>query len=69
MSRSEPTRIWADGAAIFGVRRIAPLESTDAPVVNSQSNPTFLWSQKCAYAFGVAVPVTEKFFHVQTGGL
>ncbi|HEY0048214.1 MAG TPA: hypothetical protein VGB68_02935 [Pyrinomonadaceae bacterium] len=41
---------------IFGVRRISPLEATDAPVVNSQSNPTFLWSQKCSYALGSPCP-------------
>ena len=41
---------------IFGVRRISPLESTDAPVVNSQSNPSFLWSQKCNYALGLPCP-------------
>jgi hypothetical protein len=41
---------------IFGVRRIAPLESTDAPVVNSQSAPQFLWSQKCVYALGSPCP-------------
>ncbi|MDQ3130190.1 MAG: hypothetical protein M3Q99_05450 [Acidobacteriota bacterium] len=41
---------------VFGVRRISPLESTDAPVVNSQSNPDFIWSQKCAYALGAPCP-------------
>lgn len=41
---------------IFGVRRIAPLESTDAPVLNSQSNPSFLWSEKCVYALGSPCP-------------
>lgn len=41
---------------VFGVRQIAPLESTDAPVVNSQSNPTFFWSQKCTYALGSPCP-------------
>jgi len=41
---------------IFGVRRISPLESTDSPVVNSQSSPSFLWSQKCAYAQGSPCP-------------
>ncbi len=41
---------------IFGFRRIAPLESTDQPVVNSQSNPSFLWSQKCTYALGSPCP-------------
>ena len=40
----------------FGVRQIAPLESTDAPVVNSQSNPSFVWSQKCSYALGAPCP-------------
>ncbi len=41
---------------IFGVRQIAPLESTDTPVVNSQSSPSFLWSQKCTYALGSPCP-------------
>ena len=41
---------------IFGGRQISPLESTDAPVVNSQSNPSFLWSQKCTYAQGSPCP-------------
>jgi dienelactone hydrolase len=41
---------------IFGTRRISPLEATDAPVVNSQSSPTFLWSQKCNYALGSPCP-------------
>ncbi len=41
---------------IFGVRQISPLESTDVPVVNSQSNPSFLWSQKCNYAQGSPCP-------------
>jgi Cutinase len=41
---------------IFGTRRISPLEATDAPVVNSQSSPTFLWSQKCTYALGSPCP-------------
>jgi hypothetical protein len=41
---------------IFGVRQISPLESTDSPVVNSQSSPTFLWSQKCTYALGSPCP-------------
>ena len=41
---------------IFRVRQIAPLESTDAPVVNSQSSPSFLWSQKCTYALGSPCP-------------
>lgn len=41
---------------IFGVRQISPLESTDAPVVNSQSSPTFLWSQKCSYSLGAPCP-------------
>lgn len=40
----------------FGVRQIAPLESTDSPVVNSQTSPTFLWSQKCSYALGSPCP-------------
>jgi len=41
---------------IFSVRQISPLEATDAPVVNSQSSPTFLWSQKCNYALGSPCP-------------
>ena len=40
----------------FGLRKISPLESTDVPVVNSQSNPTFLWSAKCSYAQGSPCP-------------
>ncbi len=41
---------------VFALRPIAPLESTDAPVVNSQSSPTFLWNQKCNYAQGSPCP-------------
>jgi hypothetical protein len=41
---------------IFNLRKISPLESTDAPVVNSQSSPSFLWSQKCNYAQGSPCP-------------
>jgi pimeloyl-ACP methyl ester carboxylesterase len=41
---------------VFGLRQISPLESTDVPVVNSQSNPTFLWSAKCTYAQGSPCP-------------
>jgi hypothetical protein len=41
---------------IFGARPISPLESSDAPIVNSQSSPTFLWSQKCSYALGSPCP-------------
>ena len=41
---------------MFGLRRISPLETTDTPVVNSQTNPTFLWSQKCNYAQGLPCP-------------
>ncbi|HSK74622.1 MAG TPA: hypothetical protein VK892_23180 [Pyrinomonadaceae bacterium] len=41
---------------VFGARRISPLESTDVPVLNSQSNPDFLWSQKCFYALGSPCP-------------
>lgn len=37
---------------IFAARKIAPLESYDSPVVNTQSQPDFLWSQKCIYALG-----------------
>jgi Chlorophyllase enzyme len=35
---------------VFGIRKIAPLETTDSPVVNSTSSPTFLWSAKCTFA-------------------
>jgi dienelactone hydrolase len=41
---------------IFGVRPISPLESTDSPVINTQSSPSFLWSQKCTYALGSPCP-------------
>ncbi|MGI8884822.1 MAG: hypothetical protein ACR2IA_11345 [Pyrinomonadaceae bacterium] len=41
---------------VFGTRQISPLEATDSPVVNTQSNPTFLWSQKCVYAQGSSCP-------------
>jgi len=41
---------------IFGVRSISPLETSDSPVLNPQSNPTFLWSQKCIYAQGSTCP-------------
>ena len=41
---------------IFGVRRISPLESTDAPVINSQSDLDFVWSQKCLFALGSPCP-------------
>jgi pimeloyl-ACP methyl ester carboxylesterase len=34
----------------FGNRRIAPLETTDLPVVNATSTPNFLWSAKCTFA-------------------
>ncbi len=40
----------------YGARRISPLESTDSPVLNSQSNPSYLWSQKCTYAIGSPCP-------------
>jgi len=35
---------------IFNARKIAPLEPTDSPVLNTTSAPTFRWSQKCLYA-------------------
>jgi hypothetical protein len=41
---------------IFGIRKISPLETASLPVVNSQTNPTFLWSQKCLYAQGSPCP-------------
>ncbi len=41
---------------IFGGRTISPLESTDVPVVNSQSSPSFTWSAKCTYAQGSPCP-------------
>jgi Chlorophyllase enzyme len=34
----------------FGIRKITPLETTDSPVVNSISSPSFLWSAKCTFA-------------------
>jgi surfactin synthase thioesterase subunit len=41
---------------VFGSRRIAPLEAYNSPVINSQSQPDFLWSQKCAYSLGLPCP-------------
>jgi surfactin synthase thioesterase subunit len=41
---------------IFGIRKISPLESVSSPIVNTQTNPTFLWSQKCLYAQGSPCP-------------
>ncbi|HXG85282.1 MAG TPA: hypothetical protein VNI84_14775 [Pyrinomonadaceae bacterium] len=32
------------------LRPVTPLQATDAPVVNSQSNPTFRWANRCAFA-------------------
>jgi hypothetical protein len=34
----------------FGNRKISPLETTDSPVMNAVSSPTFLWSAKCTFA-------------------
>ena len=44
---------WRGGS---GARQISLLEATDSPVVNTQSNPTFLWNQKCVYAQGSSCP-------------
>lgn len=41
---------------MFASRQIAPLETTDSPVVNSQSSPAFLWATKCLYAQGSPCP-------------
>jgi dienelactone hydrolase len=41
---------------IFGLRRIAPLEAYDTPVVNTQNAADFRWSQKCVYALGSPCP-------------
>jgi hypothetical protein len=35
---------------VFGIRKIAPLETTDSPVINTAGSPTFLWSAKCTFA-------------------
>lgn len=35
---------------IFRVRRISPLESTDSPVINTSSSPTWTWANKCTVA-------------------
>ena len=35
---------------MFASHKISPLETTDSPVVNSTSSPTFLWSAKCTFA-------------------
>lgn len=35
---------------IFHTRQIAPLESTNAPVINTSSSPSFTWASKCTYA-------------------
>jgi hypothetical protein len=32
------------------LRPVTPLQATDAPVVNSQSNPTFRWANRCTFA-------------------
>lgn len=34
----------------FGSRKISPLETTDSPVMNAVSSPTFLLSTKCTFA-------------------
>ena len=34
----------------------SPIETTDSPVLNSQSTPVFLWSNKCSYAQGSPCP-------------
>ncbi len=41
---------------IFASRQISPLETTDSPVLNSQSTPVFLWGNKCNYAQGSPCP-------------
>lgn len=41
---------------IFGSRQISPIETTDSPVLNSQSSPFFLWGDKCNYAQGSPCP-------------
>jgi hypothetical protein len=33
-----------------GIRQILPLEATDAPVMNTTSNPTWRWANKCTVA-------------------
>jgi Chlorophyllase enzyme len=42
---------------VFGVRRISPLESTDAPVLNANIDADWKWANKCAVAdFGTSCP-------------
>jgi pimeloyl-ACP methyl ester carboxylesterase len=38
------------------LRYLAPLETTNTPVVNTTSNPTFLWANRCLYAQGSPCP-------------
>ncbi|MBS1794149.1 MAG: hypothetical protein JSS81_09860 [Acidobacteria bacterium] len=40
----------------FAVRPIPPLETYDAPLVNMQTVPTFLWSERCNFAQGLPCP-------------
>lgn len=42
---------------VFGVRSIAPLEATDAPVLNTSADADWKWSNKCLVAdFGMPCP-------------
>jgi dienelactone hydrolase len=41
---------------LFAVRPIAPLETTDQPIVNAESSPSFTWAAKCLYAQGAPCP-------------
>ena len=35
---------------IGSMRKVTPLEAADAPVVNTQSSPTFRWANRCTFA-------------------
>ncbi len=42
---------------VFSTRRVSPLESFDAPVVNQNLSPAWKWANKCAAAdFGAVCP-------------
>jgi hypothetical protein len=61
---SQPAREVAYGVdarmgrwrGVFGSRPIPPIETTNSPVVNSQTSPTFLWSARCNFAQGSPCP-------------
>jgi surfactin synthase thioesterase subunit len=37
---------------LYALRPITPLETSDAPILNTTSSPTFLWSARCFFAQG-----------------